>query len=128
MSAPRLQPGETIVFETHPGSYAIWGRYLITLGLYGAWRRAACFTVTDQRVIMTRGLVLSKSQRSVPVDMVQDASVQTTMGVGSVLVSTAGGSASVERFSPLRSETARELSDVILQQRDKARAAQRPPG
>jgi uncharacterized membrane protein YdbT with pleckstrin-like domain len=121
MSAPRLQPDETIVFETNPESYAIWGRYLITLGLYGAWRRATCFTVTDQRVIITRGLMLNKSQRSVPVDMVQDASVQTTMGVGSVLVSTAGGSASVEQFGPMRAETARQMSDVILQQRNLAR-------
>ena len=121
MSEPRLQPGETIVFETHPGSYALLGRYIISLGWYKFWRQAAYFTVTDQRVIQSYGLLVSKSQRSVPVDMVQDASVQTTMGIGTVLVTTAGGSASEERFGPLPAETAREMSDAILQQRNKAR-------
>jgi Bacterial PH domain len=122
MSEPRLQPGETIVFETHPGGYGLLGRYVLSLGWYKFWREAAYFTVTDQRVIQSYGLLLSKSQRSVPVDMVQDASVQTSMGIGTVLVSTAGGPSSVERFGPLPAETARELSDAILQQRNKARA------
>jgi hypothetical protein len=47
--------------------------------------------------------------------------VQTSMGVGTVLVTTAGGPASVERFGPLTAQDAREMSDAILQQRNKAR-------
>lgn len=127
MAAPQLQPGEKIVYSSHPESYALVWFYLFTLGLYEIWRRASYFVVTDHRVIRSSGLV-TKSQRSVPVDMVQDASVRTQLGVGFVMISTAGGIHSVISLGPTTAATARELCGVIIDQREQARNAGRPAG
>ena len=120
MSAPRLQQGERVLFAARPHPYAVSLAYLFTLGLYEFWRRATHFVVTDQRVIIAKGRI-TKGQRSVPIDMVQDASVTTQLGLGWVVLSTAGGSLSVERLGPMAAPTARRMADVILGQRKHAR-------
>jgi len=99
-------PIEKVVFIAHPHPYGMKFEYLFRLGLYEFWRRATYFVVTDQRVILSKGLVTQR-QRAVPIDMVQDASVTTLLGLGNVVVSTAGGPQSVERFGPMAAPTAR---------------------
>jgi uncharacterized membrane protein YdbT with pleckstrin-like domain len=120
MSAPLLQQDEQVVFTAHPHPYGMMGTYLLTLGFYEFWRRATYFVVTDQRVILSKGRV-TRSQRAVPIDMVQDASVTTSLGLGNVIVSTAGGPQSVERFGPMAAPTARRMAEVVLGQRRQAR-------
>lgn len=110
------------MFTARPGAWSLLPVYVVTLGLYEPWRRASWFVVTDRRVIASKGLV-TRSQRAIPVDMVQDASVRTQFGVGTVMVSTAGGGMSAVRFGPLRSVVAREMADVVLEQRRRARGA-----
>ena len=121
MAAPRLQPGEQIIVSAHPGSWQNSGRYFWTLGLYAFWRRAAWYVVTDRRVIQAAGLV-SRSERSVPLDMIQDVSVTTTLGAGRVLLSSAGGPASIERMYQLTTADAHRLQSAILEHRGAARA------
>lgn len=116
MAAPRLQPGERVVFTTRPGAFTLYPAYIFTLGLYELTRRQAHFTVTDQRVIHSSGL-LTRRERSVPVDQVQDAAVVTQLGVGKVVVSTAGGRLSTLIFGPMGSKTAHRMAEVILAQR-----------
>jgi membrane protein YdbS with pleckstrin-like domain len=117
---PRLQPGEKVLFQAHPAAWSLFPVYVLTLGLYELWRKAAWFMVTDQRVIASKGIV-TRTQRSVPVDMIQDASVRTQLGVGTVVVSSAGGPLSAQRFGPMSSATANEMADVILAGRRQAR-------
>lgn len=88
MSAPRLQPGEQIIFTAHPSGWATSGYYIWTLGLWAFWRNATTFTVTDRRVIQAKGRI-TKSVRSGPLPMVQDATVKTSLGAGSVILSSA---------------------------------------
>jgi membrane protein YdbS with pleckstrin-like domain len=116
MAAPRLEQGESVIFTAHPGSWMLFGIYLFTLGLYHFWRRNQYFVVTDHRVIHTSGIV-SKRQKNVPLEMVQDASLGTAFGVGNVGLSSAGGPLSVQRMGPMRAVEAREMVDVILRER-----------
>jgi hypothetical protein len=61
--------------------------------------------------------------------MIQDASLATALGVGSVVLSSAGGALSVQRLSPMTAATAREMVDVILTARKQARGTVAPsPG
>ncbi len=120
MSAPRLQPGEQIIFTAHPSGWATSGYYIWTLGLWAFWRNATTFTVTDRRVIQAKGRI-TKSVRSGPLPMVQDATVKTSLGAGSVILSSAGGSLSVEKFGPMRAADAHALADAILAQCAQAR-------
>jgi membrane protein YdbS with pleckstrin-like domain len=120
MRQPRLQNGEQIIYEAKPSGWLLSGRYFWTFGLYAIWRNQTRFIVTTQRVIQTKGIV-SRTIKSVPIDMVQDAELQTSLGMGSVRLSSAGGPLSIESLGPLRSSVAAELSDVILRQREAAR-------
>jgi membrane protein YdbS with pleckstrin-like domain len=95
--------------------------FALSLGLYAIWRQATWFTVTDQRVIVSKG-ILTRTQRSIPIDMVQDATVTTQLGVGTVVVTAAGGRASALRIGPVASSVAHEMADAILAQRRGARA------
>lgn len=115
MAAPRIHADETVQFQAHPGSWQLAFAYLVTLGLYAIVQRTTTYTVTDQRVILTRG-VITRTSQSVPLHMVQDASDETTLGVGRVVLSSAGGALSVQRFGPMRAADARAMADEIMKQ------------
>jgi membrane protein YdbS with pleckstrin-like domain len=115
MAAPRLNPGEQIIFTAHPGGWTLIYAYVLTLGLYAFWRPAKHFTVTDQRVILSKGWV-TRTTRFVPIHMVQDAKERIALGVGSVTISSAGGPLSIETFGPMRAADARDMVTVILSQ------------
>jgi membrane protein YdbS with pleckstrin-like domain len=68
--------------------------------------------VTDQRIITTKGLV-SKTQRILPISKVQDASLRTSLWVGHVIVTTAGGSAGAISMPLLGPSAAREIVEAI---------------
>jgi Short C-terminal domain/Bacterial PH domain len=87
--------------------------YFWTVGLYHFWRKAKVFAVTDQRILTTKGIV-SKTERSLPLSYVQDASINGTFGAGNVAVSTAGTHNQLDKIGPLKSEEARRFVDAIL--------------
>lgn len=116
MAAPRLPEDEKVLFTTHPGSWGILGYYFWTLGLYAFWRRNKYFVVTDHRVIVSKGII-GKTQRNVPLEMIQDASFGTIMGIGSVVLSSADGLLSVQKMGPMKTQTAHEMIDMIMNER-----------
>jgi len=72
--------------------------------------------VTDQRVYVKEG-ILSESELSLPMRFIQDAAMRrSVLGVGSVVVATAGGNDSDTMLSPLNGRDARALSDAIIAQ------------
>ena len=85
-----LSGGETVAASCRPAKAPRWVFYLITLGLYEFWRRATVYAVTDRRVVTRRGIV-TKTEGSLPLFYVQDATIQTFLGWGRMNVSTAGG-------------------------------------
>jgi membrane protein YdbS with pleckstrin-like domain len=112
----RLQHGETILKVFRRSGWPVVLTKIVTLGLFALWWRACIFVVTDQRVYVKEG-VLSKSELSLPMRFIQDAAMRRNLfGVGSVVVSTAGGSESDTMLSPLNGSDARALSDAIIAQ------------
>ncbi len=66
-----LFPGESVVMTVRPARGAMLFKYLVTLGLYGMWRKRDTTTVTDQRLLFGRG-VFFRTERSVPLAHVED--------------------------------------------------------
>jgi hypothetical protein len=87
------------------------------------------YAITDQRVIRAKGIVI-KTQKGLPLEMVEDAGVMTVLGEGGVNVSTAGRTMlSQLRIFPMKTEEARRMSEMIIDLRNKTRAASGlPPG
>ncbi len=116
----RLQDGEEILLALRPTG---WGATLLkiyTFGLYIPWWRATWFVVTDRHLITKKG-ILNRTEVSLPLHFVQDASVHTSwQGVGRVDLSTAGGGEGISRIIGLRSEDSRQLADTIMSQARRA--------
>ena len=105
MGAPavRLNPGEEILCDEVPSAFWTYPLYLGTLGLWAVWRGRHHFLLTNQRVMITKGIV-SKSEQSVPLVRIQDVSLQRSLVAGGyVKLSSAGGGISVEKIGPLTS-------------------------
>lgn len=109
----RLQPGEVVVLAMRPSKTVTCGLYVITIGLWEIWRRRHQYIVTDQHAILVKGIV-SRSERSLPLDRVQDATTSRQLWVGAVVVSTAGGQGSALKMTGLSSKQSRRLSSEIL--------------
>ncbi len=111
----RLQADEQILLQFRRTA---WGnqifRKVFTLGLYVPWWRAACYVVTDQRLITKKG-ILNKTDVSLPLKYVQDASVHRAWyDVARVDISTAGGNEGLSRMGDLKPKHARQLADTIM--------------
>lgn len=84
--------------------------YPLTLGLWELWRRRHHVILTNQRVVVRKGII-AKSQQAVPIDRIQDAGLTTSIfGGGSVRLSSAGGSLGVEVIKPLTRPDATQFS------------------
>lgn len=118
----RLHQGETPLLAYQPSLGGCWLQMLLTLGLYAIWRSETVFAVTNQRVIYKKG-ILSKTERSVPLSQVQDATVFTQLWVAGVQISTAGGAPSIERLAPITPSQARAFADRVLQSAHQVRGA-----
>jgi hypothetical protein len=115
-----LHPDERVVEIMYPWWAATILAYLLTLGLWEIWRRRHYVAMTNQRLLHGRGIVMWKSQRSVPLVRVQDATYDRRAWAGGVQVSSAGGSfgkLSDIVYRPREAkEFVRRLSDCIGRQ------------
>ncbi len=68
-----LRKGESLLLVGRPAMVKVWPKYLLTLGVYGIWRRRDTTVLTDQRVIMGKG-IFSRSEHAIPMRRIQDAS------------------------------------------------------
>jgi membrane protein YdbS with pleckstrin-like domain len=115
----RLQADERVLVAYRRSGWPVMLNKIITLGLFVFWWRACVFVVTDQRVYTKEG-ILNKSELSLPMRFIQDAAMRRSwLGIGSVVVSTAGGADGDTMLSPLSPRDARDLSDAILAQAHK---------
>jgi membrane protein YdbS with pleckstrin-like domain len=112
----RLQSDEEIVLSMLRSGWPILLRQVVTLGLYTFWWKAGVITLTNQRIHLRQG-ILTKSEKSLPMRFIQDASMhRSLLRVGSVEVSTAGGGPGDASIYPIVPEDARRLTDAILAQ------------
>ena len=110
----QLFDDENVVMVTRPGRLATFPRYLMTLGLYGFWRKRDTSAVTDQRVLLSHGIV-RRDERSIPLSHVDDVSV-ARRGLYSYvnLDIHQRGSTVVERVGPMPPRAARRFAREIL--------------
>jgi Bacterial PH domain len=121
----RLQDGEQVTLALRRTSWVATFAKFATLGLFVPWWKAGWFVLTDRRLIVKYG-ILNKSEIALPLHFVQDASVHRSwLGVGRVLVSTAGGEYSNLRLYPLKAADARGLADTIILQAERVGLDQR---
>ncbi len=109
----RLQPGEEIVLDLMLSPWWGFARYVFTLGLWAIWRPRHRIVVTDQRLVIVKGII-NKSERSVPLARIQDVQLQTSaFSGGAVQLSTAGGSLGVDAVRQLTRADATALADAL---------------
>jgi PH (Pleckstrin Homology) domain-containing protein len=108
-----LQPGESVVLLAHPSRAVTWPKYLYTLGLYGIWRKRQTYILTNRRILLSRG-VFARSERSVPMDRVDDASfLRRGLAAYSEVVVSGRGPRRIERIGPLSARTARRFTREV---------------
>ena len=105
-------PGEVVVREVRPSPLATIPLYLFTLGLWEIWRRRTRFILSNQRVIISYG-VLHRAVRFLPLDRVQDATLKNLLWVASIHLSSAGGSGGVEQLRRMRTRVARAFLEDL---------------
>ncbi len=111
--AVRLNPEEEILRDELQSPFWTVGRYIVTLGLWAIWRSRHHFLLTNQRVLIVKGIV-SKSEQAVPLARIQDVSLQRSLLAGGhVQLSSAGGGLGIERMGPLTHDRARQFADAI---------------
>lgn len=121
-----LAEGEQVYMTCRPAKAPRWFFYLITLGLYEFWRRANLYAVTDRRVAAKDGII-TKTEGSLPLFYIQDATIQTFLWWGAVNVSTAGGDSGDLETHWLKKDDARRFRQLILDGAQRAREAGSAP-
>jgi hypothetical protein len=67
-----LMAGESVHDVEHPSRFIRFPRYLLTLGLYGLWRKRDTSVVTNRRLLIGKG-IMNRKERSIPMGRVRDA-------------------------------------------------------
>jgi hypothetical protein len=109
-----VEHGETVIMVARPAISAVWYKYVITLGLYGLWRRHDVSIITDRRVLVGKGIV-SRKEQSLPYGRINDATyVRKGLYAYSEVASTLRGRGHVQRVGPLSARQARRFTAEIL--------------
>jgi hypothetical protein len=113
----RLFDGEAVLLVVRPSRVARIPRYIVTLGLYGLWRRRDESVLTDQRILLSRGVV-RRDERSIALHRVQDVSVahRAFYSYADITIDERGRSA-VKRIGPITPNAARRFSRELLRRR-----------
>ncbi len=109
----RLHDGETVVLEMLQSSWWTLGRYVFTFGLWAIWRKQHRYVLTNQRVLLLKGII-SKTEQAVPLDRIQDAQLRRSPLTGGwITLSSAGGPLGVGRIGPLTQADALRFADEL---------------
>ena len=123
----RLHDGENVLQEVLPSKYWTWSLYVITLGLWAIWRRRHRYILTNQRLISLKG-VITKSERVIPLDRIQDLAVRTSpFKGGRIMLSTAGGPLGFKDITRITNKEARTFADAIQHSAKAASASASAP-
>jgi membrane protein YdbS with pleckstrin-like domain len=120
MSQITLHQDEVILVDVTPSPLWTCGAYVVTLGLWEAWRRRHRYIVTNQRVLATKGII-TKSQQSAPLGKLQDVHTRLSPLQGSsIVLSTAGGALGIESVRNLTRANARAFTEALNGQSNRA--------
>jgi hypothetical protein len=109
--------GEEILMVARPSVSAVWPKYIVTLGVYGFWRKRDISVITDRRVLVGKGII-RRTERSIPLSNIVDA-VYQRRGVFAYceVASTVRGRTDVFRVGPLSVRQARRFTTEIQARR-----------
>ena len=112
-----LFDGEEVLVVARPGRLASFPKYVVTLGTYGLWRKRNTSAVTDQRILLGKG-VIRRDESSIPLSHVDDVAI-ARRGLYSYadLTTERKGRATFTRVGPLSPRAARRFAREILQHR-----------
>jgi hypothetical protein len=110
----RLFDDEEVVLVARPSRLATFPKLVATLGLYSIWRRHDTSVLTDQRILLGKGVV-HRSERSIPLARVDDVTFARS-GLSSYADLTIhdGRSGAVKRIGPLTPHTAHRFARETL--------------
>lgn len=113
----QLFDDEDVVMVARPGRLATLPRYLATLGLYGPWRKRDTSVLTDQRILLGKG-ILRREERSIPLDRVHDVTL-ARRGLYSYVDLTIDqqGRSAMRRIGPITPSSAHRFAKEILRRR-----------
>jgi Bacterial PH domain len=108
-----VQKGESVLMVGRPSLAVVWPKYVLTLGLYGLWRKRNVSVLTDRRVVVGKG-IFSRTEYSIPIKQISDAMyVRRGLSAYCEVASVLRGRDHVERLGPLSARQARRLTDEI---------------
>ncbi len=109
-----LQPGESLVMVAHPTLWAVWPKYLLSLGLYGLWRKRDVSVLTDRRLLVGRGIVF-RTEHSIPIERINDAMyVRRGLNAYCEIASLLSGRPFRQQLGPLSARAARRFTEAIV--------------
>jgi hypothetical protein len=108
---------EELLVVGRPGRLASLPKYVFSLGLYGMWRKRDISAVTDQRILLGKGL-FRRDETSIPLDHVDDVAV-ARRGVYSYADVTIkrNGDTDYRQIGPMSPRLARRFAKEILRKR-----------
>lgn len=109
----QVETSETEIASAHPSVVLASFALLCTCGLYEIWRRAAKITVTNHKVVITKGVV-RRQRRTLPVPSIQDVSRTAIPGFGKVVITTAGVQGGVAATKWLSGHDARAIERAVV--------------
>ena len=96
-----------------PSLWWTLGRLIFTAGLWFFWRKRHVYVLTNQRVIVVKGII-NTSEASAPLSRIQDLHLKRSIFTGGKLAwSTAGGSLGVTGISFVTRNNARQFADAM---------------
>lgn len=103
-----------MIVVARPSIAAVWPRFVVTLGLYGFWRRQNVSILTNRRVLIGRGIIF-RTEQSLPLARINDA-VYVRKGLYAYceVASTLRGRSHVQRIGPLSAHIARRFTEEII--------------
>lgn len=110
MTTLPLASEEKVLVVGRPALTSVWLRYVLSLGIYGFWRRRRLSVLTDRRVMLGQGF-LSRQERSIPINMISDATYARRGLAGSCRITSSNGWVrSTTNVGPLPTRIARRFT------------------
>ncbi len=108
-----FRSGESVVMVAHPSRLFSLPKYLLTIGLYGIWRKRHDYVVTDQRVMIGRGVVVRR-EWTIPMRRIEAVSfIRRGAGAFCELEALTTRGREVDSVGPLSSRDARRMVSAI---------------
>jgi hypothetical protein len=110
----QLFEGEQVLLVARPGRFATLPKFVLSLGLYAFWRRRDSSVLTNERVLLGKGL-WSRNERSILLSRIEDVGYARS-GLNSYVHVTVHGprSTDVERIGPMSPMNAHRFARETL--------------